>query len=94
MVTTYTAEGWCTDPFGRHEARWISAGRPTSLVRDSGVESSDPVPDGMPDREATPIPWGERPTNGKDLLRSDQSCTTSRQEMGNAANAILTRTHD
>jgi hypothetical protein len=38
-------EGWYSDPFGRHEARWMSNGKPTKLVRDSGVESSDPPPD-------------------------------------------------
>jgi len=38
-------EGWYTDPFGRHEARWISSGRPTLLVRDGDVESHDDPPD-------------------------------------------------
>jgi len=38
-------EGWYTDPFDRHQARWISEGRPTRLVRDRGVESYDPPPD-------------------------------------------------
>jgi hypothetical protein len=41
-------EGWCTDPFGRHEARWISSGRPTFLVRDGNVESYDEPPDQEP----------------------------------------------
>ena len=27
-------EGWFTDPFGRHEARWLSFGKPTKLVRE------------------------------------------------------------
>jgi hypothetical protein len=34
-------EGWCPDPFARHELRWMSGGLPTSLVRDRGVESHD-----------------------------------------------------
>ena len=38
------AEGWYVDPFGSHEARWISDGRPTALVRDGHVESHDPPP--------------------------------------------------
>jgi hypothetical protein len=38
------ATGWFNDPYGRHEARWISSGSPTSLVRSGGVERSDPVP--------------------------------------------------
>ena len=38
-------EGWYTDPFDRHEARWFSDGLPTKLVRDGPVESQDPPPD-------------------------------------------------
>jgi hypothetical protein len=38
-------EGWYTDPYARHEARWLSQGKPTRLVRDGGVEGSDPVDD-------------------------------------------------
>ncbi len=38
-------EGWYTDPFDRHEARWMSRGTPTSLVRDGQAESIDPVSD-------------------------------------------------
>jgi hypothetical protein len=41
-------EGWYTDPFDQHEARWFSAGVPTSLVRDAGTESHDAPPDGLP----------------------------------------------
>ncbi len=37
-----SAEGWFVDPFGIHEARWISDGIPTALVRDGRVESQDP----------------------------------------------------
>ena len=35
-------EGWYTDPYGRHEARWMSQGTPTRLVRDGSAEASDP----------------------------------------------------
>jgi hypothetical protein len=38
-----TLEGWYTDPFARHEARWMSEGAPTDLVRDGDVEATDPV---------------------------------------------------
>jgi len=38
-------EGWYTDPYRIHEARWFSNGTPTSLVRDAGVTSKDPAPD-------------------------------------------------
>jgi hypothetical protein len=36
--------GWCEDPFGIHEERWISRGAPSSLVRDGMKESNDPPP--------------------------------------------------
>jgi len=36
--------GWHPDPFGRHEARYFSAGRPTKLVRDGDAESYDQLP--------------------------------------------------
>ena len=42
---TSELEGWCTDPFGLHEARWLSDGVPTKLVRDNGVESYEEPPD-------------------------------------------------
>jgi hypothetical protein len=38
-------EDWYTDPFGRHQARWMSHGTPTNRVRDGQVEGIDPVPD-------------------------------------------------
>jgi hypothetical protein len=54
------AQGWHRDPFSLHEGRWFSAGRPTRLVRDHGVESYDEPPSheasllpGLPD-EAGP----------------------------------------
>jgi hypothetical protein len=36
------AQGWYSDPCRRHKARWFSDGTPTALVRDDGVESTDP----------------------------------------------------
>lgn len=36
--------GWNTDPSGRHQERYFSGGQPTTLVRDAGRESHDPVP--------------------------------------------------
>ena len=46
MVSTLrNAQGWYSDPYGNHKARWFSDGRPTALVRDDGVESTDPPPD-------------------------------------------------
>ena len=65
-------EGWCTDPFRRHEHRWFSDGTPTSLVRDGSVESSDDPP-------ATPYdgplvrPVGTPAVDGGDLRRADDA---------------------
>jgi hypothetical protein len=39
-------EGWFTDPYERHQARWMSQGTPTSLVRDGNVNGSDPPAQG------------------------------------------------
>ncbi len=67
------AEGWYHDPYRLHEARWISDGSPTALVRDGGVESHD-LPPGTPfEGELEPIePIGEDTgTEGEDLLRAD-----------------------
>ena len=40
-----SAEGCYIGPYRVHEARWFSAGTPTALVRDGGVEGHDPPPD-------------------------------------------------
>jgi hypothetical protein len=41
---TSTPDGWFRDPFALHEARYISHGRATKLVRDGTSESYDPPP--------------------------------------------------
>jgi hypothetical protein len=42
-------KGWHSDPFGIHELRYFTMdGRPSRLVRDGGVQSSDPPPENMP----------------------------------------------
>ena len=64
-----SAEGWYLDPFGLHEARWISDGSPTALVRDGGVESQDTPPHPTVDGPLQPVPHDE-PADGEDLLRA------------------------
>jgi hypothetical protein len=44
-VVNEEREGWFTDPFGRHQVRWMLGDRPTNLIRDGQVEGHDPVPD-------------------------------------------------
>ena len=70
LVHEERAEGWHTDPFGRHEARWMSNGEPTKLVRDAGVDSFDAPPDEAPSHEAVRIEHPEAARTG-DLLRAD-----------------------
>jgi hypothetical protein len=64
-------EGWYSDPYARHEARWMSQGTPTPLVRDGEVEGHDPAPDGP--FTVTPVRVGDdaTPNDGADLRRAD-----------------------
>lgn len=64
------AEGWYRDPYRLHEARWISDGAPTALVRDGGTESSDPPPSTPFEGELEPVA-ADAPADGEDLLRAD-----------------------
>ncbi|MGO9458129.1 MAG: hypothetical protein ACLP62_13985 [Acidimicrobiales bacterium] len=65
-------EGWFTDPYALHEARWLSAGRPTKLVRDGDVESYDDPPDGAFVAEPRRIEEAPTAANGSDLLRTGE----------------------
>jgi hypothetical protein len=40
--------GWFQDPYHVHEARYVSDGKPTKLVRDGRIESYDPRPGIVP----------------------------------------------
>lgn len=65
-------EGWYTDPYQRHEERWISKGIPTRLVRDLGIEGDDPV-ELMPFK-ASPVRGGHVDAafhGASDLRRTD-----------------------
>jgi hypothetical protein len=65
-------EGWCTDPYDRHEQRWFSDGKPTKLVRDKDVTSYDPPPGSPPNHLPQEI---DTPSNGgpADLRRADDA---------------------
>ena len=73
VVADDSMEGWYTDPFGRHEARWMSAGTPTKLVRDGGVESYDNPPDEEPTRSPARIEADPATSYGGDLRRADDA---------------------
>ena len=51
MEVSVDAQGWYRDPYLVHEDRYFSAGQPTKLVRDGGIEDYDPPPDGPPKAE-------------------------------------------
>jgi hypothetical protein len=72
-LTTGSDEGWFTDPYGRHEARWLSQGQPTTLVRDGDSELYEEVPTGPP--VVTPVRIGAGGADGGagDLARADDA---------------------
>jgi hypothetical protein len=65
-----TAQGWYRDPYLVHEDRYFSAGQPTKLVRDGGIEDYDPPPDGPPKAELEAVRHTEADSAG-DLRRAD-----------------------
>lgn len=65
-------EGWYVDPFGGHQARWISDGTPTALVRDGSVESQDPPPSTPVEGELQRIAE-QASVDGDDLKRADRA---------------------
>lgn len=85
-MTGLRAQGWYRDPFGAHEARWFSQGRPTSLVRDADLEAQDGPPADVyigPLQELD----DDAAENGEDLLRADDpaSAPFSGKRAANAA---------
>ena len=66
-----TEEGWYTDPYGRHDARWMSDGKATKLVRDGEKESFDAPPDEPPTR--TPVRVVSGHCRSDDLRRADDA---------------------
>lgn len=64
------AQGWYKDPYLVHEDRYYSAGQPTKLVRDDGVEAYDPPPPGPPKAELVEV-RDAHATNVGDLRRAD-----------------------
>jgi hypothetical protein len=63
-------EGWFTDPYGVHEAWWMSGGQATKLVRDAGLESYDPPPEGPFTQTPTPV-QSPAASGSNDLRRAD-----------------------
>jgi hypothetical protein len=63
--------GWFTDPYERHQERWMSVGTPSSLVRDREVVGSDPVASG-PFR-VNPVRSEGHVKDGSDRLRANDA---------------------
>jgi hypothetical protein len=74
-VQADVAQGWYRDPFGVHEDRYFSEGRPTKLVRDGRAEAYDEPPDKP--FVATDLVSAESPLEGgfggSDLRRADDA---------------------
>jgi hypothetical protein len=79
------AQGWCVDPYGVHEDRWISRGRPSDLVRDGGIEAKDPPPNGPPNRPFVKSHPGPVPTTEAALKERRYSGTRVRLAQGRPA---------
>ena len=89
-METEHEEGWYTDPYARHEARWFSDGTPTKLVRDQGVDSYDAPPDEEPSQKAERIEPEVAATDGSDLIRAGDDSSggdlgSLEEQMGSAA---------
>jgi hypothetical protein len=78
------AEGWYRDPYQIHTDRWFSAGRPTSLVRDGGVESHDPPPSPLPPGELVESASADMERDD-DLRRADDQGAGEAYDSGQAA---------
>jgi hypothetical protein len=74
MTNASSAQGWYRDPYGLHEDRYFSQGRPTKLVRDSEAECFDPPPaQPLPEGDLVPANQpGRGAADGSDLLRVDR----------------------
>ena len=66
-------EGWYTDPYRRHQARWLSDGVPTKLVRDGDSTTYDEPPEGAFVQEPEPIEFHPPRGDASDLLRADDA---------------------
>lgn len=69
LLVNERVEGWCSDPYSRHQVRWMSEGKPTDLVKDGDIEGRDPVSD-VPFR-VSPVPLAEVSQGFGDLERAD-----------------------
>jgi hypothetical protein len=67
------AEGWFHDPYGIHEQRWISRGRPSNLVRDGDTEAEDPPPNRPAPEPFVPLSSDPGGVGWRDMVRADDA---------------------
>lgn len=66
--------GWFQDPYHLHQDRYFSAGQPTKLVRDAGLESYDPPPDiPLPEPPTPAASHANHSSGGADMRRADDA---------------------
>ncbi len=81
-------EGWYTDPYAMHDARWMSQGSPTRLVRDGTVESYDDPPSEPYVRAPEPIEYPGS-SDPADLRRADEAEAGEPYDSAKARRAAL-----
>ena len=81
-------EGWCTDPYDRHEARWLSVGRATKLVRDGDTTSYDDPPDGPWIKDPEQLEADPTSRDEHDLARADDAQSEERYDAKKARWAV------
>jgi hypothetical protein len=71
----HEAQGWYRDPYGQHEDRYFSAGRPTKLVRDAEQESyhEPPAEPYDPAELVHAASESDDGFDGSDLRRADEA---------------------
>jgi hypothetical protein len=88
VADNHVTEGWYLDPYAIHEQRWMSAGQPTTLVRDRGVEANDEPPDSAPPGPLVPAPVTPSPM-ARDLLRADDVDNEPSPDLGAYARVAM-----
>jgi hypothetical protein len=83
------AEGWYLDPYGLHEQRWFSAGRPSRLVRDGLVEANDTPPDEPLEGPLVLAPTAASPVDAHDQRRADDKQRGTAYDGGTAWDAAI-----
>ena len=79
--------GWTIDPYGLHEQRYFSGGRPTKLVRDNGLESYDEPPGAAATEVRPGTLMGAQPTQVSTWTRVESAPVTLERECGNGGTA-------